>query len=183
MISMDSTKNSHDDGTCCNCKTGDSTRQTLSELDFERGIWYAAQSNDLQRVRQLLNKGTAVDVVDGAGYTGLHYASRNGHVEVCRELLSRGAAVNAMTRSGHATSLHRAASQGHARVVDMLLKAGANANAQDADGFTALHRAIVANSEPVCKLLVSATRLNLTDKYGRTPKQLAEEKDKLHLFE
>ena len=38
---MESTNHSHDDGSCCDCSSGSSVRQTLSELDFERGIWYA----------------------------------------------------------------------------------------------------------------------------------------------
>lgn len=137
----------------------------------------------MSRVRQLLSKGTSIDVEDGSGYTALHYASRNGHLEMCRELLSHGAEVNAKTRSGQATSLHRAATQGHVRVVELLLKSGAEVNVQDADGLTALHRAIDApNSDLVCKLLAARTRLDLTDKLGRTVKQLAEQRGKLHLF-
>lgn len=79
-------------------------------MEFERGIWYAAQHGDLERVEVLARRG--VDVRDRGGYTALHYAARNGHVAVCKLLLRKGADANAKTRSGGATALHRAASAG-----------------------------------------------------------------------
>lgn len=84
--------------------------QTLDEMEFERGIWHAAQYGELEKVGKLLHRG--VDVRDRSGYTALHYAARNGHVEVCKLLLRNGADVNAVTKSGCATALHRAASAG-----------------------------------------------------------------------
>lgn len=86
--------------------------QSLNELDFERGIWSAAQSGDLDKVINFLNKGENVDVKDTAGYTALHYAARNGHSDICKCLLARGSDVNAVTKAGLATSLHRACSAG-----------------------------------------------------------------------
>lgn len=86
--------------------------QTLDEMEFERGIWYAAQYGDIDRVRALLAAGTPVDKLDSAGYTALHYAARNGHEEIVSELLRAGANINCATRAGHATPLHRAASAG-----------------------------------------------------------------------
>lgn len=92
--------------------TASSVCQTLDELDFERGIWFAAQYGDIDRVNKLLSQGTHVDVCDNAGYTALHYAARGGHLGVCKLLLSRGANINATTKSGQATALHRAATAG-----------------------------------------------------------------------
>lgn len=82
--------------------------QTLDELDFERGIWYAAQHGDIDRINKLLNKGADVNVRDLAGYTALHYAARNGHATACKLLLERTADINAVTKAGNASSLHRA---------------------------------------------------------------------------
>lgn len=84
--------------------------QTLDEMEFERGIWHAAQYGELEKVEKLILRG--VDVRDKSGYTALHYAARNGHAEVCKLLLMNGANVNAVTKSGCATALHRAASAG-----------------------------------------------------------------------
>lgn len=92
---MSEHKHSH----TCTISTASSLFQTLDELEFERGIWFAAQNGDLQRVKKLLNQGTSVDKRDNAGYTALHYAARAGYVDVCKFLLSNGADINAATRS------------------------------------------------------------------------------------
>lgn len=104
----------HSDHHTCNHGTVSSSSvfQSLDELEFERGIWYAAQNNDLQRIKKLLSQGTNVDKRDSAGYTALHYAARAGHDEICHFLLDSGADINATTRSGKATALHRAALAG-----------------------------------------------------------------------
>lgn len=168
----------HDnDNTCCSSSTSRfGVHQNLSEMEFERGIWFAAQNNDLKRVESLLRKGISAAIEDSAGYTALHYAARNGHYEVCKVLLENGADVNALTRSGHATALHRAATQDHSEIVKLLLNKGADPNIGDADGYTALHRAVMADSSNVCRLLIPCTDLRSTDKDGRTALQLAVEK-------
>lgn len=172
---MDHCERHDNHNACCKSESNPGLRQTLSEMEFERGIWSAAQSNDLERVKKLLNKGTSQDEVDSAGYTALHYAARNGHREVCELLLKNGASVNARTRSGRATPLHRAATQGRVNIVELLLKRGADANLQDADGCTALHRAITARSLPVCELLAARTDLMLMNNRGQTAQDLAME--------
>lgn len=106
---MDSDKCCH---TCHSTGTTSSVFQTLDELDFERGIWTAAQYGELDRVVKILKSGTAIDARDNFGYTALHYAARNGHVDVCKLLLQMGADINAITKSGCVTALHRAASAG-----------------------------------------------------------------------
>lgn len=98
----------HDDN--CDC-TPSTAVQSLDEMDFERGIWYAAQYGDLKRVEKLLKGGCFVDKLDSAGYTALHYAARNGKLEVCRFLVEQGADVNAVTKGG-VTGLCRAAFTG-----------------------------------------------------------------------
>ncbi|XP_023701906.1 ankyrin repeat domain-containing protein 39 [Cryptotermes secundus] len=128
--------------------------QTLDELDFERGIWYAAQHDDLERVEKLLNQGVSPDVQDSAGYFALHYAARAGHDRICCCLLAAGATVDAVTRAGQATALHRASSAGHDSVVTLLLKSGSNSGLRDADGKTALHRAVEQGHVGIVKILL-----------------------------
>lgn len=91
---------------------GSNVSQSLDELEFERGIWSAAQSGDLDKVISLLDKGVDVNATDGGGYTALHYAARNGRFDVCKYLLEKKADVNATTKAGMATPLHRACSAG-----------------------------------------------------------------------
>lgn len=139
-------------------------------------IFFSAQSNDVNRVNCLLQKGTPVNIEDCSGYTALHYGARNGHMKICKLLLENGANINALTRSGHATALHRAATQGHIEITEFLLKSRADPNIRDADGYTALHRAVISNFVSVCKLLMSNTDLKIVDNKGRTSIALAEEK-------
>ena len=54
------------------CSSTSSTyAQSLSEMDFERGIWQAALDGDVNRVRKFLDKGTDPNLRDGSGYTAL----------------------------------------------------------------------------------------------------------------
>ncbi|CAL7951422.1 unnamed protein product [Xylocopa violacea] len=170
-----SQNHSHRDA-CCNISNNVGVRQSFTEMEFERGIWYAAQSNDLDRVKMLLKKGVSVNVEDLAGYTALHYAARNGHYEICKILLENNATVNAQTRCGRATALHRAAMQGHVSIVELLLKFGANPNLRDADGYTALHKAIMARSIAVCRLLIPRTNLSLLANDKRSIEHFTKEK-------
>lgn len=145
--------------------------QTLDELDFERGIWYAAQNGDLQRVRKLINQGTSTDKRDNSGYTALHYAVRAGYIEMCRFLISKGADVNAVTRSGKATPLHRAATAGKYEIVKMLLDKNADVTLKDNDGKNVLHRAAETQHLAICLEVVKICpklRTDLDNK-GKTP--------------
>lgn len=144
---------SHCDNHSCH-STGTSVCQTLDELDFERGIWYAAQYGDLERVKKLISQGCYVDIKDKSGYTALHYAARAGHLDVCKYLLTKGADINAVTKCGEATSLHRAASVGKYEIVKFLIENRADVSRKDTDGKTVLHRAAESQNDKVIRLLL-----------------------------
>jgi len=153
---------------CVNVVTN--VHQSLDEMEFERGIWGAAQSGDYDRLYNLVLKGDDVNKVDLAGYTALHYAARNGFERICELLLSRGAAVDAQTRAGNATALHRAASAGHLNIVKLLFRFGANAELQDSDGKTVFHRAAEQKRTDVFHYLQTLsfynTFINIRDNKG-----------------
>jgi len=136
---------------------------------------FSAKDGDLDRVQKLLNKGISPNKEDSAGYRPLHYAARNGHYRVCELLLDNGAEVNAVTRCIRATALHRAATQGHSDVITTLLHHGADVNLKDADGSTALHRALSVHipRDEVFGLLIPRTDLAIRDDAGRTVEDLA----------
>jgi ankyrin repeat protein len=60
--------------------------QTLSEAD-RRKLPNAAQSNNTQAVRLMLEAGWAVDTAGEMGATALHWAGFNGNAEMAREIL------------------------------------------------------------------------------------------------
>ncbi|XP_016915252.1 ankyrin repeat domain-containing protein 39 isoform X1 [Apis cerana] len=176
ILNMEHNHSYNDHNKCCSISTNVSVHQSLMEMEFERGIWYAAQYNDLDRVKTLLKKGVSANIEDSAGYTALHYAARNGHYKICNMLLENDAAVNAQTRCGRATALHRAAMQGHCNIVELLLKYDANPNLKDADDYTPLHKALIARSTSVCKLLIPCTNLSLLNNNMQSIEQLVNEK-------
>lgn len=143
--------------TNCKCTLHCSeVQQTLTELEFERGIWNAAIYNEINRIRYFVANGKTNDR-DNFGYTALHYAARNGNEEICKILLKIGKAdVNAVTNGG-ATPLHRAAMMGHLKVVQLLVEYNANLTIQDDDGQTALHRSAQKGFYFVSKYLVQHT--------------------------
>nr|XP_040236054.2 ankyrin repeat domain-containing protein 39 [Anopheles coluzzii] len=139
------------DHTQCSSK-GVGATQSLSELDFDRGIWSAAMNNELDRLEMLITRGHLHDR-DSCGYTALHYAARSGHPDACRLLLARGLGVDEVTNGG-VTALHRAAMMGHYKIVQLLIESKANVLHRDNDGRTALHRAAEGGHLQCCQLLV-----------------------------
>ncbi|XP_026738474.1 ankyrin repeat domain-containing protein 39 [Trichoplusia ni] len=123
-----------------------SVSQTLSEMDWERGLWHAAFYGDEEKVVSLISKArnskVTVNSPDNAGYTPLHYAARKGYVEICKILIQNGALIDAQTKSGLATPLHKAAVAGKIETIKFLIQSGARVDIQDADRQTILHKAI-----------------------------------------
>lgn len=158
---------------CTKANANASVCQTLSEMDWERGIWNAAFSGDKDKVQVLIEKSNnskeLVNSPDNSGYTALHYAARNGYVDICKLLLSRGADIDAQTRSGKVTPLLKAAAAGKAATIKFLIESGAKVDAQDVDGQTALHKVIFNNHTDLAKMLLEAcpTLSNIEDYKGR----------------
>ena len=92
--------------------------------DLRHMVYSAAADGDIQRVRLLLDRGAAIDLVDDYGYTALSIASQEGHEAVVRLLLDRGAAIDLVDDYGY-TALSIASQEGHEAVVRLLLDRGA----------------------------------------------------------
>lgn len=147
-----------------------SVHQTLDEMEFERGIWSAAVSGDLEEVQRRLGKGENANRTDSSGYTALHYASRNNHLSICELLLRSGADVNSITKSG-VTPLHRAAYKGNTEIVQLLLRRGACPTLQDSDGKIPLHKAVEMEKSDIIDILVKEfpQSVSIKDNKGQSP--------------
>jgi len=119
-------------------------------------IHEAAQSGSMERIAALLKQGAAINAKDAKGMTPLLLAISGKHPEVARFLIDAGADVNTPNRQG-LSPLLAAVGSGDAETVRLLLGKGANVNAKHArTGYTALHWAIMMDSEKLTKLLLAA---------------------------
>jgi len=117
-----------------------------------------------------------------AGATPFMKAVKTGDLEVMRLLLDKGASAT-LTTSNYTTALMFAAGLGGGRgrttdaealeAIELCLKAGADIDAFNSNGQTAMHIA-VERSDVVVKFLAEhGAALELKDKYGRTPLDVA----------
>ncbi|XP_040046466.2 ankyrin repeat domain-containing protein 54 [Gasterosteus aculeatus] len=100
----------------------------------------AANSNDIDTVRKLLQDDTDPCAADDKGRTALHFSSCNGNESIVQLLLSNGADPNQRDSLGN-TPLHLAACTNHVPVITSLLRGGARVDALDRAGRTPLHLA------------------------------------------
>lgn len=100
----------------------------------------AANSNDIDTVRKLLQEGIDPCAADDKGRTALHFSSCNGNENIVQLLLRHGADPNQRDSLGN-TPLHLAACTNHVPVITTLLRGGARVDALDRAGRTPLHLA------------------------------------------
>jgi hypothetical protein len=109
-----------------------------SSNDFT--LHQAVLDDDIQRVRKLLSKGAAIDVIGSRKYgygSALHLAVREDHLDIAKLLLERGAQVDVLDPDDF-TPLHNAAWNGNLEMTELLLAAGADIEASTYDGDTPL---------------------------------------------
>ena len=87
-------------------------------------VYYSASSSDHKKVKELLEQGANVDVVNNEGDTPLMWACFMGDKPVVELLIGRGVDVNVKNNSGN-TALDFASSKKHEGIVELLLKHGA----------------------------------------------------------
>ncbi|XP_071387356.1 ankyrin repeat domain-containing protein 54 [Centroberyx affinis] len=100
----------------------------------------AANGNDIDTVRKLLQDDIDPCAADDKGRTALHFSSCNGNESIVQLLLSYGADPNQRDGLGN-TPLHLAACTNHVPVITTLLRGGARVDALDRAGRTPLHLA------------------------------------------
>jgi ankyrin repeat protein len=142
----------------------------------ESPLHRAAYKGYVEAVQALITSGACLYHYDELSWTPLHAAAYAGHDEVVRHLIKFGA-LDFATDSHQKTPLHLAAAMGHERVIKILVDIGAPQvaiNAQDEDKATPLHLAsCFSHTEAVKALLECHADVNVKDKDGRTPYDLA----------
>jgi ankyrin repeat protein len=139
--------------------------------------------NNLPRVRQLIQLGAPLDLVDRFADSALHLASRFGHEHVAKALLDgkyegRGGATVDLRIAHNDTPLMVAVMHGrHEGVVRALLARGARQDLRGSNGWTALHYAAATGLASLVALLCAtpgaAAALALRNRDGETPLAVA----------
>lgn len=127
----------------------------------------------------LIERGAGLDLGNQWGITPLMTAAMAGHEELVTLLLSRGADPSARCQRGWG-ALSVACVFGFTGVVRALLRTGrVDANERDVLGLSALHNCCATGYAGTAHVLVSEGGADprLRDKQGRTPLDLAREKD------
>ena len=135
-----------------------------------------------EAIRALVRAGASIDLLENDRYDGVTIASVANDEETLRVLLSLGASARLVTSRYDGTALIAAAHLGHAGVVRQLIAAGAPLDHVNNLHWTAVIESIVLGDggprhQDTLKALVDArANLQLADRSGRTPLQLARER-------
>jgi ankyrin repeat protein len=133
-------------------------------------------TNELHRVRVLLDYGASVDDRGRYGLTALHYAVRGGKLPLIKLLLERGAQADALDENGLTPLLHLAKTRSKADpvpVMELLVAGGADVNARDeTQGTLLMYFARRGSAGAVRWLLAHGADRNACDKRGKTAAEL-----------
>jgi ankyrin repeat protein/truncated hemoglobin YjbI len=134
-------------------------------------------SNELHRVRVLLNYGASVDDRGRYGMTALHYAVRGGKLPLIQLLLERGTPADALDEDGLTPLLHLSKTRSKADpvpVMELLAASGANIDARDeTQGTLLMHFARRGNEGAVRWLLAHGADRNARNKSGKSAAEIA----------
>ena len=132
----------------------------------------AVREGDIERVRDLLDKGADVNARYENDHTVLMKAVGKGHVRIVQLLLNVGADVNARDMHGH-TALMIASWKDHINyinIVKLLLEKGADVNVKDRYGNTTIIFAVRYSHPEIVKLLLDkGADPNIRDNNGMAP--------------
>ncbi|MET0145699.1 MAG: ankyrin repeat domain-containing protein [Jiangellaceae bacterium] len=90
-------------------------------------LFDAAREGDVERLRDALDAGVPVDLVDAEGNSYLMLAAYHGHLGAVELLIARGADVDRLNGAGQSPLAGVVFKQQHA-VADLLMAAGADPN-------------------------------------------------------
>jgi ankyrin repeat protein len=130
--------------------------QQSDDWDPNTPLFVAAQIGDITAVKEILDRGIAVDARNYRGWTSLILAVNAGQLEMVKFLIGRKADVNAKSTGDASRSVLCFAAEGNkSEIAKELLEYGALPNATCENGLTALYIAAAAGNREVAEVLLS----------------------------
>ena len=118
-------------------------------------IHKAAYNGDIQKVRELLQKGVNPDERDWYGGTALHAAMFQKNTEIVKLLLENNFSIDAVGPQNGYTPLHDAVWADNIEAVKLLLDKGAKTGTRGKDGLTPYAKAKKEGKTGIMKLFES----------------------------
>ncbi|MFY9309877.1 MAG: ankyrin repeat domain-containing protein [Bacteroidia bacterium] len=144
--------------------------------DINNAVILAPDENIL---KILVQNGYNLSGKNAEGQTPLHFAINNNNANKAAALIKTGADINALNTDGW-TPLQLAVHKKQASVASMLMLHKADINAKGAYGWTALHYAVREyefDPSIIDNLLSYGADKHIKDKWGRTPYDIAKERE------
>lgn len=122
----------------------------------EKQLFLYIEQQDANKVREAINAGVDVNVVDitplsGNGNTPLHEAAAVGNSTIINILIEAGAEINKQCNAGW-TPLMRACNSGNPKAAITLLELGADPTIKNNEGYSAYDRVLRSEIELCAKL-------------------------------
>ena len=123
---------------------------------------------NLEKVKELVEKGADVNLKDKEGYTALMNASCDSNKEIAEFLVAHGAEINVKGNDGM-TALIFASRGGYKDIVELLVNNGADVNIKEKQGMTALMLASLNGHREIVEFLVlRGADVNAKDEFEQT---------------
>lgn len=121
----------------------------------------AANSNDIEEVKRLLEIGTDINISNNSDDVApIISASKNGHIDLVKYLIKNGADINRSNLIGE-SALYVAGISGHKDIVNFLLNNGADPNVMTMTGPLLYQLAFQNNIELTELLLDHGANINI----------------------
>lgn len=145
------------------------------DSDGSTPLHHAAQLNNLEFVKLLLESKADASIKNKAGLNALHSSILEKNIETTILLLQNQPRIINDKDVNQNTPLHYAAIQGRLELAKFLLENKADPRSKNNMGQLPLHQSVIANNIQMTKLLlqIDPSLVNEKDQFGYTPLQLA----------
>ncbi|KAM9311933.1 ankyrin repeat and death domain-containing protein 1A [Gastrophryne carolinensis] len=154
-------------------------------LHSEQEFHIAAKSNNIEKMKQLIQRGVDVRAKNSVDRTALHWAAGAGKEQAVKLLLEHDMPVDEEDCFGM-NALLLGAWFGHLKVIQILVNAGAKLTSENKNGLNLLHCAAQRGHIKVLEFIMEDledVKVDKMDKLGRTAFHLAAEHGKMEVVE